>query len=319
MRCIVLLTFVLNFTAWSQFNLKSHQLDSIIIRSSTLKGNVGLVGFKGENAGDGKVYKLDKKGDWVATNKGLAIGEDVEDVQAVAIVSKKVFLAGTWKNGLYRTSNGGKTWSKLNDFPSTDIRSIQVGQEVIYAATTTHGIMKSFDDGRTWETCSDSSQFKGLASWSIEIHPEDDNTVYAMTFGNGVKKSTDTGKTWVTIVPANGFMYYDLDIDKTGFDKISVIGSKDSTGSLYQLYDENSDWLIYDDLPDGALKEIVTFGIESSVMAVGSWGNGVHIYREEKWSKLEGLDFPAISNLIVKDNILYVFTWGNGIFTFQIE
>lgn len=142
----------------------------------------GLLGTKGDKKGAGFVYGLNKKGIWKTLNKGKALSLGAEDVQTVAMITEKIYLAGTWKNGLFISGNAGKSWKKLTNFPSQVIRCIQVSQQsqLIYATTADKGILKSFDNGENWISCTDDSLQKFTASWSLEIDPENDSIVYAM-------------------------------------------------------------------------------------------------------------------------------------------
>lgn len=225
-------TIFILFSASGQDVAVNHQLKGITIRSSVVEGNQGLLGTKGDEKGSGFVYGLNKKGKWKVLNKGKALSPNVEDVQAVAMVTEVVCLAGTWKNGLFISGNKGKSWEKLSEFPSQDIRCIQVSRQsqLIYAATTDQGILKSFDNGYSWTVCTADSLIRSMAAWSIEIDPENDSIVYAMTFGGDVLRSKDQGCSWQSVLSHDGIMFYDLAISTVNSAKLWAAGANDSSG-----------------------------------------------------------------------------------------
>ena len=125
-------------------------------------------------------------------------------------------LAGTPSGGLWKTTNGGQTWSNKTDYlPSLGIAGIVVApgtnNNTIYIATGDNerawdtrstGVLKSTDGGNTWQNT-------GL-NWSIAdqktiyklvMHPSNPNILLAAAQG-GLYKTSNGGNSW-TIV--NGF------------------------------------------------------------------------------------------------------------------
>ena len=122
-------------------------------------------------------------------------------------------------DGVYKTIDGGATWSKLtNGFPSPTTRydriSLAIAQSnsnVIYACLSdsnynTHSIQKSTNGGNSWFavlTPYDASIGKthlGGQGWYnnvIKVHPIDPNIVY--TGGINLFKSTNGGSGWFRI------------------------------------------------------------------------------------------------------------------------
>ncbi len=140
-------------------------------------------------------------------------------VSAVAgvIQDPDTFYQGASGGGVWRTEDGGNTWTSLWDKlteASPSIGAIAVAPsnpDVIYVGTgeanirgnviTGNGVYKSTDRGKTW-------QFAGLkdsqAIGRMVIHPTDPNTVFVAALGHpfgdhperGVFRTRDGGKTW---------------------------------------------------------------------------------------------------------------------------
>ncbi|HNR92151.1 MAG TPA: hypothetical protein PKO41_06980 [Dokdonella sp.] len=169
---------------------------------------------------------------WGVTNGLSANG--VDPAQATVVVAHPSFPAvqnlwvGTQYGGLFRTTNGGASWSAINNnYQSVNIRALaahplDTGPGSIVLAgqgdsfTTTRTIQKSPDAGMTWEDAIAGLNAEQIRSIAIDRTTVDNDpltaepfTVYAV--GNsernlgpspkdgGLYKSTNGGNTWTTI------------------------------------------------------------------------------------------------------------------------
>lgn len=134
-----------------------------------------------------------------------------------------LFYFGSSGGGVWRTQDGGQTWSNISDgYFGGSIGSVAVSEwdnNVIYVGggektvrgnvSYGYGVWKSVDAGKTWES-------KGLENSRhisrIRIHPKNPDLVYAAVMGDlfkpseerGVYRSKDGGKTWEQVLFANG-------------------------------------------------------------------------------------------------------------------
>lgn len=141
---------------------------------------------------------------------------------AVSPTNSNVVFIGTPGAGIYKTTNGGTTWTPVFDSkPFLYIGAIAIdpnNPNTIYAGTGDpdvpftvfigDGLYKSTDGGNTWTNV-------GLASTKIinkiVINPLNSNEVYVAALGNpiiadnnrGVYKSTDAGSTWNQVLFIN--------------------------------------------------------------------------------------------------------------------
>jgi photosystem II stability/assembly factor-like uncharacterized protein len=110
-------------------------------------------------------------------------------------------------DGVYKTTNGGNTWSVINNgLTDKHVLTLVVDPmtpSTLYVGTCNGGdckggIFKSVDGGESWMPINN-----GLtADWSIwvlAIDPTNPSILYAGTGGAGVFKSTDGGETWRAI------------------------------------------------------------------------------------------------------------------------
>jgi len=278
-------------------------------------------GLKGSTLGTGLVYKsMDAGLSWHPMNGGLPLDPYVADVQAIASsnFNSTTLWAGTWKSGLFKSENGGQSWTKDVHFPSADIRSIRTGKQhpnLIYASTSAFGVVKSIDGGKHWKRSSAAMIDSTFAfAWNIELDPRDDEIIYAQTFGRGVWKSTDQGEHWSQVLDTEGKVCWDMKIIN---DDIWVATSKrgDSLSVVYHSTDAGNSWTELPDAPQIGVNQINVLDVnDKQVLIIGSWQDGVYINQAGKWSKAEGIDFDTIAHILVIGNKVLVGSWGNGIY-----
>ena len=121
-------------------------------------------------------------------------------------VASGTLYVGSPSGGLWKTTDGGSSWSALTSTTPT----LGVSAILIHPATPTTillgtgdrdagdapgmGVYKSMDDGVTWNP-SNSGMGNQTVSMMI-MHPSDPNTILAATSG-GIYKSLDGGSTWI--------------------------------------------------------------------------------------------------------------------------
>jgi len=162
------------------------------------------------------VYRSTDQGDnWVRTNiPGLDMAPNDDDSKlsgerlAVDPLNPDVVYFGSIDNGLYRTFDGGQTWTLITVVPSgmqyRGIREIKFGNT---AGST---------NGRS-------------------------NLIYASIDGEDVYRSTDAGQSWSPLnVPVNG--PYFLDTEITSDDKLYVVGHDQGFASFGALEYDGNNW-----------------------------------------------------------------------------
>jgi photosystem II stability/assembly factor-like uncharacterized protein len=125
----------------------------------------------------------------------------------------------TFGDGIYKTTDGGKTFKRLGLADTQSIARIVIDRrnpETLYVAAPGHlfgpgpdrGIYKSTDGGATWNKIKYIDEDTGFTD--IALDPSSSNIVYAASYerrrsgccfngggpGSGLWKSTDAGKTW---------------------------------------------------------------------------------------------------------------------------
>jgi parallel beta-helix repeat protein/predicted outer membrane repeat protein len=141
----------------------------------------------------GEIYTSTNGIDWDLTG-GTEIGTEKFYALVVDPQDSRTAYVGTKEKGVYRTTDGGLTWTPRGLHEKT-VRALALhpdDSEIIYAGTQSHGIFKSTDGGASWP----SSALNGYPVLAIAINRRNPEFVYAGTYGGGVWVSYDGGYNW---------------------------------------------------------------------------------------------------------------------------
>jgi photosystem II stability/assembly factor-like uncharacterized protein len=175
-------------------------------------------------------------GVWKTTNNGTTFepifeGQPVSAIGALAVAPSNpdIVWVGTGDansarssysgDGVYKSTDGGRTWRHMGLADSHHIASIRIhprNPDIVYVAAMGHlfsrneerGLFKTTDGGRTWTKVLYVNDRTGVID--LVMHPRDPDTLYAATYekerrpwhfdpggpGSGIHKTTDGGRTW---------------------------------------------------------------------------------------------------------------------------
>ncbi len=106
-------------------------------------------------------------------------------------------IVGSPTGGVWRTINGGTTWTVLTDnFINIDVYSLAIhptNKSTYYWGSTSGIIFVSYDSGANWAQLTNLS---GSDVNKILIHPNTPNTMFCTIASGGVFRSTDAGTSW---------------------------------------------------------------------------------------------------------------------------
>jgi photosystem II stability/assembly factor-like uncharacterized protein len=110
----------------------------------------------------------------------------------------KVLVAGTEDDGIFKTTDRGKSWQQMNrglSHPTVYAVAIDPKDEnIMYAGGYGGGIYKTTDGGRNW--INSSLGLDVLDVHSLVVNPSNSSSVFAGTIGGGVFRSIDGGQSW---------------------------------------------------------------------------------------------------------------------------
>ena len=164
------------------------------------------------------VYKSTDAGlSWSPTGLSFALNNgDITLIRKILVnPSNNSELLACGVSGLYRSVNGGNTWTKKMDSLFWDMEQDPVNPSIIYAATgwvknanTGHaGIYKSSDFGNTWVQLNSGIPAQGsVQRVKLAIAPSNHNLIYAITTDlsdglDGIYVSNNAGLNWTYKYP----------------------------------------------------------------------------------------------------------------------
>src|SRR5579862_8404512 len=169
--------------------------------------------------------------------------------------NSSVVYLGTAGGGVWKTSDGGQTWTPLTDTqPSLAIGSLAFdpsNPDVVYAGTGEMngsldsyygaGILKSTDAGATWQALANSTPAGHGGIAAIAVHPT--NSSIILQAGSwGLLRTTDGASTWTTVNQGIGMAVL---FDPTnGNNSFAAMGAPygDSRNGVYTSTDAGQTW-----------------------------------------------------------------------------
>ncbi|WP_435182336.1 VPS10 domain-containing protein [Cellulophaga omnivescoria] len=172
--------------------------------------------------------------------------------------------------GIWKTEDGGKTWTSAGLSKSRHIPRIKIhpkNPNIIYAAvlgniykpTEERGVYKSTDGGKTWRKTLFVNSSAGAVDLTLD--PNNPRVLYASTWrakrtpyslssggdGSALWKSTDSGETWTEISKNDGFPKDTLGIigvtvSPKNSERVWAIVENKEKGGLYRSDDGGKKW-----------------------------------------------------------------------------
>jgi photosystem II stability/assembly factor-like uncharacterized protein len=190
--------------------------------TSTIYVAVGTGGvLKSANNGTTWEPLFDKQP--VASTGAVAVSQNNPKLVWVGSGEGNSRNSSSWGNGVYKSTDGGETWTNMGLPESHDVPKIVIdpkNDDVVYVAALGHlwgtnkerGVYKTADGGKTWQQVLGLVDNNGENTGAIDVivDPSNSSTVYAAMWArhrypwgftnggatSGIYKSIDAGKTW---------------------------------------------------------------------------------------------------------------------------
>ena len=160
---------------------------------------------------------------------------------------------GSPAGGVWKTTNGGTTWSpkgdELANLGVSDIVINPTNTGILYLATgdwdgvqnRSIGVFKSIDGGDNWTaTGLTFSLLQNNLISKLLIDPNNVNTVFATT-KNSIQRTTDGGTTWTDVFTENNANFNDINY-KIG--STSVLYATSKSGKFYISTNNGANWSV---------------------------------------------------------------------------
>ncbi|WP_189362174.1 WD40/YVTN/BNR-like repeat-containing protein [Algibacter mikhailovii] len=262
-------------------------------------------------------------GVWKTINSGVSYEPIFDDEGSYSIGcitidpnNSNVIWVGTGENnnqrsvsygdGIYKSLDGGKTWTNMGLKTSEHIGRIIVNPEnsnEIYVAAIgplwskggERGLYKTIDGGQTWEAILTVDEHTGVND--VQMDPRNPNVLYASTFqrrrhvftyvgggpGSGIHKSTDGGITWTEInsgLPETELGRIGLGISPANPEIIyAIVEAADAKGGFYASTNRGASWEKRGDhvTSGNYYQEIIADPIdENTIYSMDTWMSASH-------------------------------------------
>jgi hypothetical protein len=324
-------------TYWSQLGISpSFATDRTIYVGNLMSGGV----YKSNDAGQS----------WSAYNAGLAVGSissvavapsgmvylasaggvykygaagwakisgTVSNVTSLALspslAADGTIFAATLINGVYRTTDGGTTWTPVNSgLPYLGVQSVAVSpsyatDQTVLAGTSYAGLAVSSNRGSSWTPANQGIVSQGLAALAVSPNVAADGTLFAAgTYG--IFKSADGGATWSA---ANaGLTEYSINalaISPAYAQDHTVFASNSSR--VYKTTDSGASWSAVNTGVAGAWIDALAvspnYALDQTVFAT-AYSSGKGVYKSTNggasWSSVLALPSTSIYCIAVSPN-----------------
>ena len=230
-------------------------------------------------------------GIWKSTNAGVTFTPIFDSVRtgsvgavAVAPSNPDIVWVGTgesnnmrsssWGNGVYKSTDGGKTWSSAMLPKSQHIGRIIIDPRdpnVVYVAALgplwapggERGLYKTTDGGKTWTNTKEISKYTGFGE--IVMDPSNPDVLYAAAeqrerreYGflpagpeAGIFKTTDGAKTWTKLaggLPAGDIGRVGMSVCRSRPSVVyAMVHAKPPANGLYRTDDAGATWHLVND------------------------------------------------------------------------
>ena len=142
-----------------------------------------------------------------------------------------VGLSGNYSLGLFKSTNGGSSWTKLNITTSTgeflsNILMHPTNSSILYALSNKK-VYKTTNAGSTWTATSLATSGDQILM-DIVFKPNDPNTIYVSGYNNALYKTTNAGSSWSNLSLNMQGLYTNS--------RIAISTNPNDANDLYALY-----------------------------------------------------------------------------------
>ena len=170
--------------------------------------------------------------------------------------NEDVFWVGAPGGGLWKTSDGGLSWSTNTDnLPVLGVSDILIhptNTDIMYIATgDAHGsdtysigVLKSLDGGITWDTTGLSynvSQSNEISK--LEMNPNYPDSIFAVT-GDNIMLTTDGGSSWSPVGQSG--RWRDIHYKPGNTNVLYAMKQTSGTSNVYKSVDAGASWQVCD-------------------------------------------------------------------------
>ena len=130
---------------------------------------------------------------------------------AASLVNRERAWLAAYEAGVYRTDDGGSTWTHLESYPTDYAHTVLADpseSDAVYVGSEPAALFRSDDGGSTWDECASFRAVPESSNWGfhaptrdshvrdLRVSPGDAGLLYAGIEVGGVVRSGDGGNSW---------------------------------------------------------------------------------------------------------------------------
>lgn len=199
----------------------------------------------------------------------IAVAPSNPDVIWVGTGEPQNMRSSSWGNGVYKSADGGRTWSAAMLPRSQHIGRIVIDPRdpnVVYVAAIgplwapggERGLFKTSDGGRTWTNTKEISQYTGFTE--VVMDPLNPDVLYAASFQrerraysflpagpeSGIWKTTDGAQTWTKLtqgLPTGELGRIGISVCRSRPNTVyAIVHARGNTGGTFRSDDAGTTW-----------------------------------------------------------------------------
>jgi len=260
-----------------------------------------------------------------------------------------LYLADRTLPVLYRSTDGGETWSEHFNAGPGYRRLMSVTVDPDHPDRVYVSAMKMGGPGKLGGlfkiengTSTDISGILPKVALTLTIDPSNSSNLYVVLHETGIYESKDAGNSWSDIsgkgsgLPQSGFNNLFIDPNDTSrlyliggcdvrFDNFESAGmDPDSVNGVYRSEDGGRTWSILNHnvlgADSGPVKSLVFYNNNSDLIYLAT-ENGVYYTTNGggNWMKSNGLPYTTLGGIAISSNTIYAYTNGAGLFKGKIN
>ena len=242
-------------------------------------------------------------------------------------------ISGAEEGGVYKTTDGGDTWTKLGGgLPEGIVGKVGVTVSpadpdrvwAIIEAEPDGGVYRSDDAGATWERTNSDNNLRQRAWYytHVQADPVDPNTVYALN--TRMYRSVDAGTTFEVIPVPHGDVH-DLWIHPDSPNRMVVAND----GGAQVTVNGGETWSTYYNQPTAELYDVIVdngfpyrlYGAQqdNTTISVPAWSDVNTLYPKQHWLNVGGCETGPIALDPDRPHVTYAGCYGGVMDRYDLQ
>ena len=225
-------------------------------------------------------------------------------VHIISMENNEIF-AGTKSDGLYKSKDGGNSWSKIISSFIPNITAMSKDQSGSLIISTGLGdLLKTTDEGLSWNKI---KNFNSVSDFIIR-----GNNIYVAAGDSGLYYSNNNGIDWISLTDS-------LTANSVTLNSDSHIFLSTNDKGIYESKDSGKIWNQINDIPTTLYFKLYKLNSSNNILAGDATGN-IYLYDNDnfKWKNVlkdDSTSHPILDFIQTDNNYVFAASLGNGVYS----